>query len=86
MPKPPSRRKKATSALSTDSNSLASSANEDISQQEENPASVTITVSAVEVPELTEEEQRDKPDGMATLTAYTWKEKWRKRFLKLARL
>ncbi|MHC0068635.1 hypothetical protein ACWATR_38205 [Nostoc sp. UIC 10890] len=29
---------------------------------------VTIDVSAVEVPELTEEEQRDKPDGMATLT------------------
>ncbi|WP_242054147.1 hypothetical protein [Nostoc sp. FACHB-888] len=59
MPKPPPRRKKATSALSTDSNSLASSANEDISQQVD-PASATITVTAVEVPELTEEEQRDR--------------------------
>ncbi|RCJ31817.1 hypothetical protein A6769_30055 [Nostoc punctiforme NIES-2108] len=27
---------------------------------EENPASATITVTAVEVPELTEEEQRDR--------------------------
>jgi hypothetical protein len=46
MPKPPARRNKATSA------------NDDISQQVD-PASATITVSAVEVPELTEEEQRD---------------------------
>ena len=63
MPKPPSRRKKATSPAS-------SSASEDISQQVD-PGSATITVTAVEVPELTEEEQRDKPDGMATLTAFT---------------
>ncbi|WP_416235797.1 hypothetical protein [Nostoc sp. UHCC 0252] len=82
--KPPSNRKKATSAASTDSTSAANSANEDISQQED-PGSATITVTAVEVPELTEEEQRDKPDGMATLTAYTWREKWRKRFLKQGR-
>ena len=60
MTKPPYRRKKATSALSTDSSSSASSANEDISQQEENPATATITVTAVEVPELTELEQSDR--------------------------
>jgi hypothetical protein len=59
MPKPPSRRNKATSAASTDSTSPANSANGDISQQVD-PASATITVSAVEVPELTEEEQRDR--------------------------
>jgi hypothetical protein len=59
MPKPLSRRKKATSAASTDSTSAASFANKDISQQVD-PGSATITVSAVEVPELTEEEQRDR--------------------------
>ncbi|MCC5668508.1 hypothetical protein LC653_32840 [Nostoc sp. CHAB 5784] len=69
MNNPPSRSNKATSAASTDSTSAANSANEDISQQVD-PATATITVSAVEVPKLTEEEQRDKPDGMATLTAY----------------
>ncbi|WP_230966487.1 hypothetical protein [Nostoc sp. NZL] len=59
MAKPPSNRKKATSAASTDSTSAANSANEDISQQVD-PGSATITVTAVEVPELTEEEQRDR--------------------------
>ncbi|MCC5609895.1 hypothetical protein LC612_24745 [Nostoc sp. CHAB 5834] len=59
MPKPPSRRNKATSAASTDSTSAASFANKDISQQE-NPALATITVTAVEIPELTEEEQSDR--------------------------
>jgi hypothetical protein len=59
MLKPPARRNKATSAASTDSTSAASSVNEDISQQED-PGSATITVTAVEVPELTEEEQRDR--------------------------
>ncbi|MBC6435690.1 hypothetical protein FM036_40900 [Nostoc sp. HG1] len=59
MPKPPSRRKKATSPASTDSSSPANSVNEDISQQVD-PASATITVSAVEVPELTEQEIRDR--------------------------
>ncbi|MBW4565949.1 MAG: hypothetical protein KME32_33690 [Mojavia pulchra JT2-VF2] len=59
MPKPPSRRKKATSAASTDSTSAANSANQDISLQED-PASATITVTAVEVPELTEAEQSDR--------------------------
>ncbi len=59
MPKPPPRRNKATSAASTDSTSVANSVNEDISQQE-GPGSATITVTAVEVPELTEEEQRDR--------------------------
>jgi hypothetical protein len=65
---PPHKRNKATSAASTDSTSAANSVNEDISQQED-PGSATITVSAVEVPELTEQEISDKPDGMATLTA-----------------
>jgi hypothetical protein len=59
MPKLPSRRNKATSAASTDSTSAANSANEDISQQVD-PSSATITVSAVEVEELSEEEQRDR--------------------------
>ncbi|MEH2185589.1 MAG: hypothetical protein V7K64_05315 [Nostoc sp.] len=53
MPKPPSRRKKPASPVSTDST------NEDISQ-EEDPASATITVTAVEVPELTEQEISDR--------------------------
>ncbi|MBD2536651.1 hypothetical protein H6G97_48345 [Nostoc flagelliforme FACHB-838] len=59
MPKPPSRRSKATSPASTDSTSAASSVNEDISQQVD-PSSATITVSAVEVTELTQEEQSDR--------------------------
>ena len=59
MNKPPRKRNKATSAAFTDSTSAANSVNEDISQQED-PASATITVSAVEVPELTEEEQSDR--------------------------
>lgn len=53
MSKPPSRRKKATSPASTDST------NEDISQQED-PGSATITVTAVEVSELTEQEISDR--------------------------
>ncbi|MEH1920157.1 hypothetical protein [Nostoc sp.] len=36
---------------------------------------ITITVTAVEIPELTEQEISDKPDGMATLTACTWSER-----------
>jgi hypothetical protein len=79
MNKPPRKRKKPTPASSSDDTPP------DNLTQEENPATATITVTAVEVPELTEEEQRDKPDGMATLNACTWKEKWRKRFLKLVR-
>ncbi|QLE52771.1 hypothetical protein FD724_32755 (plasmid) [Nostoc sp. C057] len=59
MNKPPRRRKKATSGASADSASAANSVNEDISQQED-PGSATIDVTAVEVPELTEEEQRDR--------------------------
>ncbi|QFS51079.1 hypothetical protein [Nostoc sphaeroides] len=59
MAKPPSRRKKSTSAAFTDSTSAANSVNEDISQQVD-PATATITVTAIEVPELTEEEQRDR--------------------------
>jgi len=59
MTKPSSKRKKATDAVFSDSFAPASSAHEDISLQE-NPASATITVSAVEVPELTEQEIRDR--------------------------
>ncbi|MBN3906589.1 MAG: hypothetical protein HWQ35_08525 [Nostoc sp. NMS1] len=59
MPKPPSRRSKATSGASTDSTSAANSVNEDVSQQVD-PSSATITVSAVEVTELTQEEQSDR--------------------------
>ncbi len=63
MPKPPSRRNKAASAASPDSTpdstSAASFANEDISLQE-NPGSATITVTAVEVEELSEEEESDR--------------------------
>ncbi|MEH2382871.1 MAG: hypothetical protein V7K27_28965 [Nostoc sp.] len=59
MAKPPSKRKKATSAASTDSTSAANSVNEDISQQVD-PGSVTINVTAVEVPELTEQEISDR--------------------------
>ncbi|MCC5651921.1 hypothetical protein LC609_19295 [Nostoc sp. XA013] len=59
MNKPPRKRKKATSGASSGSKPPASSANEDISQQVD-PASATINVTAVEVPELTEEEQRDR--------------------------
>ena len=59
MPKPPSKSKKATSAVSSDSTPTDDLVEEDISLQE-NPGSATITVSAVEVPELTEEEQSDR--------------------------
>ncbi|MEH2255253.1 hypothetical protein [Nostoc sp.] len=59
MPKPPSKRKKAASAASTDSTSAASSVNEDISHQLA-PSLATITVTAVEVPKLTEQEQSDR--------------------------
>ncbi|MEH1830375.1 MAG: hypothetical protein V7L22_34400 [Nostoc sp.] len=59
MAKPPSNRKKATSAASTDSTSAANSVNEDISQQVD-PGSATINVTAVEVPELTEQEISDR--------------------------
>ncbi|MBC1221086.1 hypothetical protein GNF10_17230 [Nostoc sp. UCD121] len=59
MAKPSSRRKKATSAAEINSKSLSNSANEDISV-EENPATATITVSAVEVEELSEAEERDR--------------------------
>ncbi len=51
--KPSSRRKKDIPASSSDDTSP------DNLTQEENPALATITVTAVEVPELTEEEQRD---------------------------
>ncbi|MDZ7970628.1 MAG: hypothetical protein RM368_37850 [Nostoc sp. DedSLP03] len=59
MAKPPSKRKKSTSAASDNSKTLPNFANEDISQQVD-PATATITVSAVEVTELTQEEQSDR--------------------------
>ncbi|MHC5770953.1 MAG: hypothetical protein ACYTXI_36335 [Nostoc sp.] len=59
MDKSTRKSKKSTSVASTDSTSPANSANEDISQQVD-PATATITVSAVEVTELTQEEQSDR--------------------------
>ncbi|MCC5622403.1 AIPR family protein [Nostoc sp. CHAB 5715] len=59
MPKPPSNRKKATSAVSSNSTSTDDLVEENISPQED-PGSATITVTAVEIPELTEEEQSDR--------------------------
>ncbi|MEH1914669.1 hypothetical protein [Nostoc sp.] len=53
MNKPPRKRNKATSALSSDDTPPD---NQDL---EGNPATATITVSAVEVTELTQEEQSD---------------------------
>ena len=50
MDKSPRKHKKATSASTSDSTPSDNLA------QEENPASATITVTAVEVPELTEKE------------------------------
>ncbi|MCC5653854.1 AAA family ATPase, partial [Nostoc sp. XA013] len=54
MAKPPSNRKKAISAASSDSTLP------DDQDLEENPGSATITVTAVEVTELTQEEQSDR--------------------------
>ncbi len=59
MNKALSRHKKATSTTSRDSKPPDNQDLEDISQQVD-PASATINVTAVEVPELTEEEQRDR--------------------------
>lgn len=59
MDKSTRNRKKSTSPASTNSTSAANSANEDISQQVD-PSSATITVSAVEVTELSQEEQSDR--------------------------
>ena len=59
MNKPPCKRNKATSAASDDSKTPPDSVNEDISLQED-PASATITVTAVEIPELTEQESSDR--------------------------
>ncbi|MBW4689858.1 MAG: hypothetical protein KME40_33445 [Komarekiella atlantica HA4396-MV6] len=56
---PPCKRKKATSAASGDSTPPDNLAQENISQ-EQNPATATITVTAVEIPELTEQEQSDR--------------------------
>lgn len=54
MTKPPRKRNKATSASSSDDTPPD---NQDL---EKNPATATITVSAVEVTELTQEEQSDR--------------------------
>ncbi|MBD6620882.1 hypothetical protein FNW02_35410 [Komarekiella sp. 'clone 1'] len=51
MTKPPSKRKKAISAVSSNSTRPVNP---------DNPASVTIDVSAVEIPELSDEEQSDR--------------------------
>ncbi|MBE8971129.1 hypothetical protein IQ277_34505 [Nostocales cyanobacterium LEGE 12452] len=59
MDKSTRKSKKSTSAASDNSKTLPNSVNEDISQQQD-PGSATITVTAVEIPELTEDEQRDR--------------------------
>ncbi|MHC5916736.1 MAG: hypothetical protein ACYTXE_38470 [Nostoc sp.] len=59
MDKSTRKSKKSTSPASTNSTSAANSANEGISQQVD-PSSATITVSAVEVTELSQEEQSDR--------------------------
>ncbi|MBD2526909.1 hypothetical protein [Nostoc sp. FACHB-133] len=56
MNKPPSRRKKVIPGLSGEPKPATDSASENTSGQD-NPASATITVTAVEVTELTQEEQ-----------------------------
>jgi hypothetical protein len=61
MNKPPKQRKKSGSNTKPPLGA----------KDEENPSVTTITVQAVEMPELTEAEISDKPDGMATLTACT---------------
>lgn len=58
MTKPSSNRKKATSAASNNSKPSASSAEDTFDP--ENPASATITVTAAEVEELSEAEERDR--------------------------
>ncbi|MEH2119211.1 hypothetical protein [Nostoc sp.] len=55
----PSKYKKSTSAVSSDKIPPDNLAQEDISQ-EENPATATITVTAVEVQELSQEEKSDR--------------------------
>ena len=59
MTKPPRKRNKATSTASSDSTLPDDQDLEDISLQE-NPALATINVTAVEVPELTEQEISDR--------------------------
>ncbi|WGV29105.1 hypothetical protein [Halotia branconii] len=59
MSKPPPRRKKTTRVASGKPKPATDSAKKKPSRQDE-PASVTIDVSAVEVPELTPEEERDR--------------------------
>ena len=56
MNKPPSRRKKVIPGASEEPKLATDSADENTSAQD-NPASATITVTAVEVTELTQEEQ-----------------------------
>ncbi|MBD2533691.1 hypothetical protein H6G97_30715 [Nostoc flagelliforme FACHB-838] len=58
MTKPSSNRKKATSAVSNNLKATASSAEDTFDP--ENPATATITVTAAEVEELSETEQRDR--------------------------
>ncbi|MBE9001417.1 hypothetical protein IQ274_25185 [Nostoc sp. LEGE 12447] len=58
MAKPPSNRKKATSAVSNNLKATPSSAKDTFDP--ENPATATITVTAAEVEELSETEERDR--------------------------
>lgn len=58
MNQPPSKRKKATST--TFSNSTPSNNSDNYTFDQDNPANATITVNAVEIPELTEQEQSER--------------------------
>ncbi|AUB41649.1 Site-specific DNA-cytosine methylase [Nostoc flagelliforme CCNUN1] len=55
MAKPSSKSKKSTFSSSTDSTSP-----DNLAQEEDHPATATITVTAVEIPELTEQEISDR--------------------------
>lgn len=67
MSKPPYKRKKTTSASSSDDTSPD---NQDL---DENAATATITLTAVEIPELTEQEQSDR--GSILQRFYAWSDK-----------
>ncbi|MBD2255313.1 hypothetical protein [Nostoc parmelioides] len=58
MNQPPSKRKKATSTTFSNSTPANNSNNNNFDQ--DNPANATITVTAIEIPELSEQEQSDR--------------------------
>jgi hypothetical protein len=60
MNQPPSRRRKKATPAASDDSTLPNDLDLEGISQEENPAIATITVTAVEVPELTEQEVSDR--------------------------